>query len=131
MKVNSGLEPFGCDQRDHEIDTDRERDGEAKNRFQHDGLSDAGDEPRIKRENPEGGNAQEEMDNVGHVQTSVPIEAYLMRRWRISVRSGMRSRSIRISLGGLMALAGRRTASDGRSHRARLASNRADECDPG
>jgi hypothetical protein len=66
MEGNSGSEPFGRDQRDHEIDADRERDGEAEYHFEHDGLSDAGYEPRIEREEPKGGDAQDQEDNVGH-----------------------------------------------------------------
>jgi hypothetical protein len=76
MEGNSGSKArrskaFWRDQRDHEIDADRERDSEAKHGFKHDGLSDAGYEPRIKREKAEGGDAQGQEDDVRHGQTSV------------------------------------------------------------
>lgn len=56
--MNSDSETLWADQRDYEIDADRERDSETKEDFEHGGLSDAGYESRIKREKPEGADAQ-------------------------------------------------------------------------
>jgi hypothetical protein len=71
MERNSGSETprsktLWADQRDHEIDADHERDSETKKNFEHDGLSDAGYEPRIKREKPKGADAQGQEDDVRH-----------------------------------------------------------------
>jgi len=97
METNSGSKALWSDQCDHEIDADGERDGEAKHGFEHDSLSDAGYEPRIKRKKPKGGEPQCQEDDVGHGYTSVWIEASLMQPRRVSIRSGMRSFGIRIS----------------------------------
>jgi hypothetical protein len=59
-------EAFWRDQRDHEIDADSERNGEAKHGFKHGGLSDARYESRIKREKPKGADAQGQEDDVRH-----------------------------------------------------------------
>jgi hypothetical protein len=71
MERTSGSEALRRDQRDHEIDADRERDSEAEKGFEHDGLSDAGYELRIEREEAEGACAEGEEDDVGHEYTSV------------------------------------------------------------
>jgi hypothetical protein len=76
MGIDSGSEALRRDQRDDEIDADSECCGEAKDHFEHDGLSDSGDETRIKREKAEGADAHGEEDNIGHDEyTSVVSEA--------------------------------------------------------
>jgi hypothetical protein len=91
------LEFLWGDQGDHEIAADGEGDGEAEDDFKHLGLSDAGDEPRIKREKAEGAEAYGEEDDVGHGwATSVGVEVSHVRPDGVRVRLGRRGWGVRI-----------------------------------
>ena len=69
----SGSKALWADERRHEIDAERERNGETNDRFEHGHTSDPGNQARIERKDAEGQKTHGEKDDVEHSSTSLLI----------------------------------------------------------